>query len=120
MLRLVLFVFIISASVYGSADRSALFSTLHENHTKTSQSDILFALDFTNQDGANSPLDWFKKKGFTEKFASNLNLGFRDEGILFEATTKRTAVFLKQQNIPGARKIRIRWKVLHYPAGANW
>ena len=122
MLRLLFCLVLISSPIFAASGRSSLFNKLHGILFEEigSESGILYHLDFTDQAGASSPLDWFKKKGFAEKFASKLNLGFRDDGIMFEATKSRTAVFLKQQSIPGAKKMRIVWKVLHYPSGANW
>lgn len=120
MIRYLFFTSVILTSLAAEPDRKSLFKALHTHDASIPGQESLYRLDFTEHENESTPLAWFKKHGFIEKFASKIQLGFRHEGILFEASSKRTAVFLKQHQIEGATKIKILWKVLKYPAGANW
>lgn len=120
MLRYFIFFKLITCAFSEGPDQKALFESFYEVAEPREMHDSIYKLNFTIHGDATTPLDWFKMHGFVEKFASQINLGFRDDGIIFETRNKRTAVFVKQLNIVGATRIKVLWKVLKYPAGANW
>ena len=81
---------------------------------------VLYTVDFSKQPDGDA-LAWLKAQGFAFHLdAVELAPRFQNGRLVLETVTEVAGVFVQTLNLPGARRLRVRWGVDRYPQGADW
>ena len=81
---------------------------------------VLYRVDFSTQPDGDA-VAWLKRQGFEFHLrAHELAPRFEQGRLVLETATETAGVFVQKLNVPGVRRLRVRWGVDRYPQGADW
>lgn len=82
--------------------------------------DVVHRIDFTQQPDGDATA-WLKEQGYEfKRNASRLNPRFENQRLVIETTGEEVGLIVRELELPGVERIRIRWGVDRYPRGADW
>jgi hypothetical protein len=81
---------------------------------------VLYRVDFSTQPDGDA-VAWLKRQGFAFHLkAHELAPRFEQGRLVLETATETAGVLVQKLNVPGVRRLRVRWGVDRYPQGADW
>ena len=81
---------------------------------------VIYRVDFSTQPDGDA-VAWLKRQGFEFHLrAHELAPRFEQGRLVLETATETAGVFVQKLNVPGVRRLRVRWGVDRYPRGADW
>ena len=81
---------------------------------------VIYRVDFSQQPDGDA-VTWLTRQGFALHLRAHELAPRFEQGRLVLETAKETAgVFVQKLNLPGVRRLRVRWGVDRYPRGADW
>jgi hypothetical protein len=81
---------------------------------------VLYRADFSTQPDGDA-VAWLKRQGFEFHLrAHDLAPRFEQGRLVLETATETAGGFVQTLNVPGVRRLRVRWGVDRYPQGADW
>lgn len=82
--------------------------------------ETLLTIDFTGQPDGDAT-GWLKEQGFEfKRNAKRLNPHFENGRLVLETDGQEVGLIVRELDLTGAERVRIRWGVERYPQGANW
>jgi hypothetical protein len=97
------------------------FMLLRTSETVLAAADrVIYTLDFSKQPDGDA-VAWLKTQGFVFHLnAADLAPRFENGRLILETVNEVAGVFVQTLNLPGVRRLRVRWGVDRYPQGADW
>ncbi len=81
---------------------------------------VIYRVDFSSQPDGDA-VAWLKRQGFAFHLkAHELAPRFEQGRLVLETATETAGGFVQTLNVPGVRRLRVRWGVDRYPQGADW
>ncbi len=81
---------------------------------------VIYRVDFSTQPDGDA-VAWLKQQGFAFHLrAHELAPRFEQGRLVLETATETAGVLVQKRNVPGVRRLRVRWGVDRYPQGADW
>lgn len=82
--------------------------------------ETVFRIDFTGQPDGDATA-WLKEQGFEfKRNAKRLNPRFEDSRLVLETDGREVGLIVRELELTGVERVRIRWGVERYPQGADW
>lgn len=83
------------------------------------EGEVVHSIDFTAPTNGDA-MPWLRDHFELRRSADDLSAEFTDRGLVLSTGENITGLFVKELNLSGAERVRVRWGVDRYPEGANW